>query len=162
MGKAVLIPRGSKVIGFYQNDNKIGQERLSIVWREIITPQGVNILLTKATTSDNLGMSGARGAVNNKYFDRYGIPYGISTLSNVLLLALASKTSGNVYAESIYQQSSKDVSTLVENIIEQQAQIKPTIEIKAGSRIFITPSAHIWFPIPQNGAVMAEFFNDDI
>ena len=162
MGQAVLIPRGSKVIGFYQNDNKIGQDRLSIVWREIITPQGVNILLTKAITSDNLGMSGARGSVNNKYFERYGIPYGISTLSNVLLLAIASKTSNNTYAESIYQQSSKDVSTLVENIIEQQAAIKPTIEIRAGSRIYITPSAHIWFPIPQNGAVMAEFFNDDI
>ena len=160
MGKAVLIPRGSKVIGFYQNDNKIGQQRLSISWREIITPQGVNILLTNAITSDNMGMSGVSGHLNNKYFDRYGIPYGISTLSNVLLLAIASKTSGNVYAESIYQQSSKDVSTLVENIIEQQAQIKPTIEIKAGSRIFITPSAHIWFPKPTNNEVLAEFYND--
>lgn len=149
MGKAVLIPRGSKVIGFFQNDNKLGQDRLSIQWREIITPQGVNILLTNATTSDNLGMSGARGAVNNKYFERYGIPYGVSTLSNVLLLAIASKTSGNAYAQTIYGQSSKDVSTLVENMIEQQSAIKPTIEIKAGSRIYITPSAHIWFPIPK-------------
>ncbi|WP_246059154.1 DNA type IV secretion system protein ComB10 [Campylobacter troglodytis] len=160
MGKAVLIPRGSKVIGFYQNDNKIGQDRLSITWREIITPQGVNILLTNAITSDNMGMSGAYGNVNNKYFDRYGIPYGISTLSNVLLLAIASKADGNVYTQSIYDQSSKDVSTLVESIIEQQGQIKPTIEIKAGSRIFITPSAHIWFPKPQNNEVLAEFYND--
>lgn len=161
MGKAVLIPRGSKVIGFFQNDNKLGQDRLSIQWREIITPQGVNILLTNATTSDNLGMSGARGAVNNKYFERYGIPYGVSTLSNVLLLAIASKTSGNAYAQTIYDQSSKDVSTLVENMIEQQSAIKPTIEIKAGSRIYITPSAHIWFPIPKNNEVMAVFFNDE-
>nr|WP_289769534.1 TrbI/VirB10 family protein [Helicobacter bilis] len=37
MGKAVLIPRGSKVIGFYKNDNNVGQARLQIVWREIIT-----------------------------------------------------------------------------------------------------------------------------
>lgn len=161
MGKTILIPRGSKVIGFFQNDNKIGQDRLAITWREIITPQGVNILLTNATTSDNLGMSGARGAVNNKYFERYGIPYGVSTLSNVLLLAIASKTNGNTYAQSIYDQSSKDVSTLVENMIEQQSAIKPTIEIKAGSRIYITPSTHIWFPIPKNNEIMAEFFNDD-
>lgn len=160
MGKAVLIPRGSKVIGFYQNDNKIGQDRLSITWREIITPQGVNILLTNAITSDNMGMSGAYGNLNNKYFERYGVPYSISTLSNVLLLALASRSTGNVYSESIYQQSTKDVSTLVESIIEQQGQIKPTIEIKAGSRIFITPSAHIWFPKPQNNEVLAEFYTD--
>ena len=161
MGKAVLIPRGSKVMGFYKNDNKIGQNRIAIVWREIITPQGVNILLTNATTSDNMGMNGALGAVNNKYIERYGVGYGISTISNVLLLALASKTSGNVYSNSVYEQSNKDISTIVEDIIEQQAQIKPTIEIRAGSRIYITPTAHIWFPKPKNGEVMAEFFNDD-
>lgn len=159
MGKAVLIPRGSKVIGFYQNDNKIGQNRLSITWREIITPQGVNILLTNAIVSDNMGMSGVEGYLNNKYGERYGIPYSISTLSNVLLLAIASKSS-NAYTQSIYDQSSKDVSTLVESIIEQQAQIKPTIEIKQGSRIYITPSTHIWFPTPNNNEILAEFYND--
>lgn len=91
MGRAVLIPRGSKAIGFYTNDTKIGHERLEIKWREIITPQGINILLTNAMTADNMGMNGAVGAVNNKYWERYGIPYTISTLTNALLLVVASK-----------------------------------------------------------------------
>lgn len=161
MGRAVLIPRGSKVIGFYKNDNKIGQNRLAISWREIITPQGVNILLTNAIASDNMGMAGALGEVNNKYFERYGIGYGLSTMSNVLLLALASKTKGNQYGETIYNQSSEDVSTIVSDIIEQQKELKPTIEIKQGSRIYITPTAHIWFPKPKNGEVLAEFFKEE-
>lgn len=161
MGRAVLIPRGSKVIGFYQNDNKIGQSRLNITWREIITPQGVNILLTNAIASDNLGMAGAKGEVNNKYFERYGIGYGISTLSNVLLLALSRETGGNVYAQEVYDRSSEDINTIVSDIMDQQAEIKPTIEIKQGSRIYITPTAHIWFPVPKNGEVLAEFFKDE-
>lgn len=161
MGRAVLIPRGSKVIGFYQNDNKIGQSRLNITWREIITPQGVNILLTNAIASDNLGMAGAKGELNNKYFQRYGIGYGISTLSNVLLLALSRQTQGNVYAQEIYDRSNEDITNIVSSIMEQQAQIKPTIEIKQGSRIYITPTAHIWFPKPKNGEVLAEFFKDE-
>lgn len=161
MGRAVLIPRGSKVIGFYKNDNKIGQNRLAITWREIITPQGVDILLTNAIASDNMGMAGALGEVNNKYLQRYGIGYGLSTLSNVLLLGLASKTKGNQYGETIYQQSNQDISTIVSDIIDQQKEIKPTIEIKQGSRIYITPTAHIWFPKPKNGEVMAKFFKDD-
>ncbi|EMX9857230.1 DNA type IV secretion system protein ComB10 [Campylobacter upsaliensis] len=161
MGKAVLIPRGSKVIGFYKNDNKIGQNRLAIAWREIITPQGVNILLTNAIASDNMGMTGALGEVNNKYLERYGMGYGLSTLSNVLLLAMANKTNGSPYGETVYNQSSEDVTSIVSDIIEQQKEIKPTIEIKQGSRIYITPTAHIWFPIPKNGEVMAEFFKDE-
>ncbi|WP_231549668.1 DNA type IV secretion system protein ComB10 [Campylobacter sp. MIT 97-5078] len=160
MGKAVLIPRGSKVIGTYKNDNKIGQNRMSIAWREIITPQGVNILLTNAIASDNMGMSGAIGDVNNKYLERYGVGYGLSTISNVLMLAMAAKAGGNIYAQEIYNQSNEDITKIVEDIMEQQSQIKPTIEIKQGSRIYIVPSAHIWFPVPKNGEVMAEFFNE--
>lgn len=160
MGRAVLIPRGSKVIGFYQNDNKLGQDRLAITWREIITPQGVNILLTNAIASDNLGIAGAKGEVNNKYFERYGIAYGLSTLSNMLLLTLSTRSGNNVYTNEIYNQSSNDLSTIVQDIIQQQSQIKPTIEIKQGSRIYITPTAHIWFPKPKNNEVLAQFFTD--
>ena len=91
MGRAVLIPRGSKVIGFYTNDTKIGHERLEIRWREIITPQGINIMLTDAMAADNMGMNGVVGAINNKYWERYGIAYSISTITNALLLGIASK-----------------------------------------------------------------------
>ena len=160
MGNAVLIPRGSKVRGFYKNDNKIGQNRLEIKWREIITPQGVNVLLTDAIVSDNMGMSGAIGTVNNKYFERYGIAFGLSTVSNALLLTIASKVDkgGNQYVEDLYSQGKSDIGTIVDDIINQQSQIKPTIEIKAGSRIYIVPTNHIWFSKPKNGEVLMKYF----
>lgn len=161
MGRAVLLPRGSKAIGFYTNEIQNGQDRLQIKWREIITPQGVNILLTDAIVADNMGMNGATGALNNKYWERYGIPYGISTLTNALLLGIASKIEGNnVYAEEIYSSSRADISTIVEEIINQQSQIKPTIEIKSGSRIFIVPTNHMWFSKPKNGEVLMKYFID--
>lgn len=160
MGKAVLIPRGSKAIGFYQNDNKIGQNRLEIKWKEIITPQGISILLTDAIVADNRGMSGAVGSVNNKYFQRYGIAYGLSTLSNALLLAISSKVDkgGNAYAQDLYSNAKSDVGSIVQDIIQQQSQIKPTIEIKAGSRIYIVPTNHIWFSKPKNNEVLMQYF----
>lgn len=160
MGSAVLIPRGSKAIGFYKSDNKIGQNRLEIQWREIITPQGVNILLTNAIASDNMGMSGAVGSVNNKYLERYAMPYALSTISNVLLLSIASKAGNNSYAQEVYSQSKNDISTIVDDIIQQQAQIKPTIEIKSGSRIFIVPTNHMWFAKPKNNEVLIKYFQE--
>ena len=162
MGRAVLIPRGSKVIGFYTNDTKIGHERLEIRWREIITPQGINILLTDAMAADNMGMNGVVGAINNKYWERYGIAYSISTITNALLLGIASKmgNSNNSYATEIYSNARSDVSSVVQDIIQQQSQIKPTIEIKSGSRIFLVPTNHMWFAKPKNGEVMMQYFND--
>ena len=162
MGRAVLIPRGSKVIGFYTNDTKIGHERLEIRWREIITPQGINIMLTDAMAADNMGMNGVVGAINNKYWERYGIAYSISTITNALLLGIASKmgNSNNSYATEIYSNARSDVSSVVQDIIQQQSQIKPTIEIKSGSRIFLVPTNHMWFAKPKNGEVMMQYFND--
>lgn len=162
MGRAVLIPRGSKAIGFYTNDNKLGRDRLEIKWREIITPQGVNILLTDVIVSDNMGMSGAVGAINNKYWERYGIPFTISTMSNALLLAIASKVEkgNNTYINEYYTDAKSDVSSVVQDMIEQQSQIKPTIEIKSGSRIFLVPTNHMWFAKPKNGEVLMRYFED--
>ena len=124
-GRAVLIPRGSKAIGFYTSNNEVGQERMEIKWREIITPQGINILLTDAIVADNMGMAGAIGTLNNKYWDRYALPLGISTLSNALLLTIASKINkddkGNnntttTYQEQIYANSQNDISQIVADI----------------------------------------------
>lgn len=165
MGRAVLIPRGSKAIGFYTNDTKIGHERLEIRWREIITPQGINIMLTDAIVADNMGMNGAIGAINNKYWERYGIAYSISTITNALLLGIASKiengnNANNAYVNEIYSNARSDVSSVVQDIIQQQSQIKPTIEIKSGSRIFLVPTNHMWFAKPKNGEVLMQYFND--
>ncbi|ALV24693.1 type IV secretion system, translocation pore protein VirB10 [Campylobacter iguaniorum] len=165
MGRAVLIPRGSKAIGFYTNNTKIGHERLEIRWREIITPQGINIMLTDALVADNMGMAGAIGAINNKYWERYGIAYSISTITNGIMLGIASKmntngSANNQYATEMYSNARSDISSIVQDIMQQQSQIKPTIEIRSGSRIFLVPTNHMWFAKPKNGEVLMQYFKD--
>lgn len=165
MGRAVLIPRGSKAIGFYTNDTKVGHERLEIRWREIITPQGINIMLTDAIVADNMGMAGAVGAINNKYWERYGIAYSISTLTNGIMLGIASKmntngSANNQYATEMYSNAKSDISSIVQDIMQQQSQIKPTIEIRSGSRIFLVPTNHMYFSKPKNGEVLMQYFKD--
>ena len=162
MGRAVMIPRGSKAIGYYQSSNEVtGHARLQIEWREIITPQGVNILLTSAKTSDSMGRSGAEGNLDNRMWQRWGIPYTLSTLTNVLLLSIATRDSNsnsNQYSDSIYNQTQTDLSAIVQEILAQQKTIKPVVEIKAGSRIFIVPTHHIWFPKPKKNEIMTQYF----
>lgn len=168
MGRAVLIPRGSKVIGFYKNDNEIGQSRIQIVWREIITPQGVNIILTNAVASDSEGYAGAKGHLNNRYWQRYGMGITMQTLANAITFGVANTTQkpnasigSSFYTGQILAQSQSDINNVLRQIISKQNDIKPIIQIKAGSRIYITPTAHIWFPIPRNKETMARYFDDE-
>lgn len=165
-GRAVLIPRGTKVMGFYKNDNKIGQSRLSIVWREMITPQGVNILLTNAMSADSMGINGVEGYLDNKFSQRYGLGLFLNTLSNGLMISISNLTQKNgtmasPYTAQLFSNAQGDINNIFKQLIQEQSKIKPTIEIRAGSRIFITPTTHMWFPIPKNGEVMAQYFNDE-
>ncbi len=104
MGRAVLIPKGSKVIGYYNNNNQIGQYRLNIAWTRIITPQGINIMLTNARGADVKGYNGLVGKYISRNFQRYGIPLLTNTLSNGLLIGVASALAN--------QQNKKVMATL--------------------------------------------------
>lgn len=162
MGNAVLIPKGSQAIGFYDNNNKIGVNRLQVVWSEIITPQGINILLTDASNADVVGKSGILGKINNKYWERYGLALSLSTLANALTLTIANQTAKfpNYQTQQVLSQGGQDISSIMQNIIQEQIKINPTVEISAGSRIFINPSTHMWFPEPKEGEILVKYFNN--
>lgn len=175
MGRVVLIPKGSRVIGFYQANNKIGEYRLDIIWTRIITPHGINILLTNAKGADVKGYNGLVGEVHSRNFQKYGIPLSLSTLSNGLLLAInsmnqsatADNTNTTNQITSAYMTAQimsgmrQDVSTIIQRIVQEQIKIQPIITIREGSRIFIAPSQDIFIPIPKKGETLAKFFNEE-
>lgn len=167
MGRAILIPKGSKILGNYANNNKIGEFRLNVLWTRILTPQGVNIMLTDSYGADLAGAMGIIGDLDSKYWQRYGIPLALSTLSNGLILTLNNLTSksnesaNNAYVNAqLMQNFQGDISGIMAQIINEQVKIKPTIRIEKGSRIFITSNKDIFFPIPKNNEVLARFFDE--
>ncbi|MDR2066238.1 MAG: DNA type IV secretion system protein ComB10 [Endomicrobium sp.] len=160
MGRAVLIPKGSRVIGEYINNNKLGENRLQIVWTRIITPHGINILLTNTQSADVIGQSGVLGELDNKYWERYGLALTLSTLSNALMILIANETQNfdNSQTQTILDKSGNDISTIINHIIKEQIKVNPTIRIEAGSRIFINPTVDIWIPVPKNRETLAQYF----
>lgn len=170
MGRAKLIPKGSKVIGYYNNNNKIGEYRLQIAWTRIITPQGIHILLSDARGADVKGYSGLIGEVISRNFEKYGMPLLVSTLSNGLLMTASTYLSkeagesGNIYSQYALTELSNtmknDVSAVVEQIIRDKANINPIIIIREGSRVFISPNTDIFIPIPKKKEVLAQFFKE--
>lgn len=87
-GKAVLIPRGSRLIGRYKSDLAPGQSRVFVAWTRVMRPDGVSIQLD-SPVADPLGRGGLEGRVDRRLFERFGgaavlstLTAGISALSN--------------------------------------------------------------------------------
>ncbi|WP_033788383.1 DNA type IV secretion system protein ComB10 [Helicobacter pylori] len=169
MGKAVLIPKGSKVIGYYSNNNKMGEYRLDIVWSRIITPHGINIMLTNAKGADIKGYNGLVGELIERNFQRYGVPLLLSTLTNGLLIGITSALNnrgnkeeatnffGDYLLMQLMRQSGMGINQVVNQILRDKSKIAPIVIIREGSRVFISPNTDIFFPIPRDNEVIAEF-----
>jgi len=164
-GRNILIPKGSKAYGKYIPLKKIGDERLAITWTKIRTPEGVNINL-QATSADVMGRSGAIGEVDNHWFMRFGLAISLTTASNTIgYLATDGTKTTTVGAVSttdarddIIRDYKNDISSITNQIIKEQ-KVEPTLEIKAGTRIFIIPIDDIWFSQAENNKIDVRLVN---
>ena len=101
--------------------------------------------------ADISGKNGLIGLLDNKYWERYGIPLTLSTLSNALLIGISNLTAKvpNYQTQVLFEQAGSDLSVIMQNIMRDQIKINPTLEILAGSRILIKTRSDIWFPEPK-------------
>jgi type IV secretory pathway VirB10-like protein len=79
-GRAVLIPRSSRLIGQYKSAVALGQTRAFIIWTRVIRPDGVSIQIASPGT-DELGRGGLDGKVDNHFFRRFSGSILLSVLN---------------------------------------------------------------------------------
>jgi len=79
----LIIPRGSKLIGRYDSQISMGQERLMAAFTRIIYPDGMSIDLGNMAMTDSAGRAGAKGDVNNHFLKMLGATSMISFLGKI-------------------------------------------------------------------------------
>jgi type IV secretory pathway VirB10-like protein len=160
-GRNILIPKGSQIVGWYLPLKKIGDERLPITWKIIRTPAGVNINIS-ADSADVMGRSGAMGELDNRFLDRYGSSLFFSTVTNTAsYIALAATSANKDGVETAEAQAKRDLiadykddlTSIIDQMLQEHLKIKPSINLEAGERILISPKADIWFPQAENNNV---------
>ncbi|MFD2274185.1 TrbI/VirB10 family protein [Undibacterium arcticum] len=66
-GAALLIPKGTKLIGRYNSDIRVGQDRVNLAFQRMILPNGISVDLPGNIGMDAAGRGGVGGDVNNHY-----------------------------------------------------------------------------------------------
>ena len=128
-GKAVLIPRSSRLIGQYKSGVALGQSRAFIIWTRIIRPDGVSIQIGSPGT-DALGRGGLTGDVNRHFFRRFSG----SILLSVLNAGVASI--GTTPSTQISIGNASTAAGLASSAMQGDA-IPPTIKVAQGEIINI-------------------------
>lgn len=128
-GKAVLIPRSSRLIGQYKSGVALGQSRAFIIWTRIIRPDGVSIQIGSPGT-DALGRGGLTGDVNRHFFRRFSG----SILLSVLNAGVAAI--GTTPSTQISIGNATTAAGLASSAMQGDA-IPPTIKVAQGEIINI-------------------------
>jgi type IV secretory pathway VirB10-like protein len=148
----VVIPKGSQLIGVYNNQVVVGQERVLMAMNRLILPNGSWISLSGAGAADMTGMSGVEAEVNNHFVKMLGssLVLGASTLllpradTTVSTLQSMGGSASPGTAGSIFATSINDV---LKSLLERNKQISPTLSLKAGDE-FIFMVAHDMAMVP--------------
>ena len=104
-GSAVLIPRGSKLIGQYRSGMAYGQSRAFVIWSRILTPDGVSIEIGSPGV-DTLGRGGLAGETDTHFFQRFGSSILLSAVTAGLEVAAQNGSGTSVIIGSPLQASS--------------------------------------------------------
>jgi len=160
--RTILIPKGSRVVGTYNNQVVRGNKRVNIIWTRVIRPDGIDIMIRSPGT-DQLGTAGIEGIVDNKYLEVFSSAFLVSAINIAVGIGTDSisnsdsTTTSNTDGSSTTTSSSpgKDAAVLQavdlfgsagSNLIDGALNTNPTITIEQGTRVSIFVNRDLVFP----------------
>ena len=138
-GYQLLIPRGSKMIGFYNGRIAYGSTRIDVAFRQLCFPDGRCIDLAQEPGTDPQGSIGLHDQVDNHYWQLFGLNFIGSVIKNGASYAQSSAASGAGLQPSAGGVT-QDMGQATNQVIDSKIQTSPTITIRGGSiiRIMLT------------------------
>lgn len=133
-GSQVLLPRGSRLIGSYNSDVSIAQNRVLIAWTRAITPDGVSVALG-GVGGDALGRSGQTGFVDTRFNLRFGTAALISFLGIAPVL-LVDDDSGEAEQE-LSEDIAQDLRNTTSSVLDDYLSLPPIILVDQGAELTV-------------------------
>ncbi len=133
--RIVLIPKGARLLGTYDNQIAAGEGRLLVAWTRLILPDGRSLRLPGLALKDLEGQTGAKDRVDTHWQRAFGKALLLSAISAGAQLGQPQQTSlyappsaGQVAAGALGQ----ELSNVALEILRRGMDIPPTITIRPG------------------------------
>jgi len=152
--RVVLIPKGSRLLGTYEDQVAVGQNRLVVAWTRVIFPDGRSITLPGLQTKDRAGAGGVADQVDNHGGKVIGTAALLSLISAGAQLSQpngsygfgAYPSAGQVAAGAAGQQ----LSEVTAQLLRRNMDVRPTIRIRQGMPFNVFLSTDLTFPGPYS------------
>jgi len=145
----LLIPAGSKLLGETKKVDTFGQNRLAVTFHRLLMPDGYSVNLDQFKGLNQVGDTGLRDQVNNRYLRIFGVSLAIGAIGGVAQAGTTGSltASGTDLMRQGFAQSTAQSSA---QILDKFLNVMPTVTIREGHRVKVYLSDDLALPDYNN------------
>ena len=152
-GNSIVIPQGARLVGQYDSQVAYGQSRVLIVWSRIIFPNDQSLDLQGMPGADLSGFAGLHDQVDNHYIRIFGSALLMSVFSAGMQISQPQSSSSSsvpTNQEIIAGAMGQELTQTASQMIQQNLNIQPTLNIRPGDNFNVLVTRDIPFAGPYN------------
>lgn len=153
IGKYLLIPQGSRLVGSYSSDVAFGQSRVLVAWQRIVFPDGKAMDIGAMPGGDSAGYAGFKDQVNNHYVRLFGSAFLMSGVAAGITYSQRQNQTTNAYgppsaSSALSEALGQQLGQVTAQLIAKNLSISPTLEIRPGYRFNVVVTKDMTFSKP--------------
>lgn len=149
-GHRLLIPQGAKLFGRYNSEVSFGQNRVLVIWTDIIFPNGSTLRIGGMAGTDAAGYGGFRDKVDNHYLQTFGSAILVALIGAGTEMLLpkdqGNSLNGNSPPDAARRSFAETFGHISEQTVSRNLNVQPTLEIRPGYRFNVLVDQDIVFP----------------
>ena len=149
-GHRLLIPQGAKLFGRYDSEVSFGQNRVLVIWTDIIFPNGSTLQIGGMAGTDAAGYGGFRDKVDNHYLQTFGSAILVALIGAGTEMLLpkdqGNSLNGNSPPDAARRSFAETFGHISEQTVSRNLNVQPTLEIRPGYRFNVLVDQSIVFP----------------
>lgn len=148
-GYRLLIPQGSKLFGRYDSKLSFGQERLLVLWTDLVFPDGSTLQIAGMAGTDPEGYGGFNDRVDRHLLRTFGSAALVALIGTGIDMSLPQSSTlatQDTASDAARRNFAESFGRVAEQTISRNLDVQPTIRIRPGYNFNVLVDQDIVFP----------------
>ncbi|KRA65248.1 IncP-type conjugal transfer protein TrbI [Rhizobium sp. Root651] len=153
-GYRLLIPQGAKLFGRYDSKVSFGQERVLVVWTDLIFPNGSTLQIGGMAGTDAEGYGGFQDKVDRHLWRTFGSAALVAIIGTGIDMSMPESSTlatQDTASDAARRNFAESFGRVAEETISKNLNVQPTIRIRPGYKFNVLVDQDIIFPSIYNG-----------
>ncbi|AIC30112.1 conjugal transfer protein TrbI 2 (plasmid) [Rhizobium etli bv. mimosae str. IE4771] len=153
-GYRLLIPQGAKLFGRYDSKVSFGQERVLVVWTDLIFPNGSTLQIGGMAGSDAEGYGGFKDKVDRHLWRTWSSAALVAIIGTGIDMSMPESSTlatQDTASDAVRRNFADSFGRVTEQTISKNLSVQPTISIRPGYKFNVLVDQDIVFPSAYQG-----------